>query len=301
MDGLAKFPHLAQRLFNCPLIIHPSKAEVIMAALSERLGLTQIVRINGDVILGAPMAFDQELENESRTRQDAENYRARGYDVIAGVARIEVEGTLVQRNGALRPESGMTGYDGIRQNFIQALGDPGVQGIMLAIDSPGGEVAGCFDLTDQIRAARGSKPIWAVLCENACSAAYALASATDKIIVPRTGVVGSIGVIWMHVDLSQMFEKAGVKVTIVKRGARKADGAPEIPLTGEALAHFQAQIDTIGELFEDVVSRGRGLRTKKIRDMDAATFLGAEGVEVGLADAVMSPDAAFRAMVEAIN
>ena len=290
-----RFPHLAQRLFNRPLMIHPPKAEMIMAALSERLGITQIVRINGDVVLPEPMAFDD--ENESATR----NERRRGYDVFAGIAQIEIEGTLVHKNGTLRPYSGMTGYDGIRENFVEAMNDAAVRGIMLRIDSPGGEVAGVFDLTDLIFSARGEKPIWAVLEENALSAAYSLACAADKIIVPRTGSTGSIGVYWMHVDLSRALDGAGLKVTFVKRGARKVDGAPEVPLEGEALARFQKDIDAVGELFEDTVARGRGLATAKIRDMNAVTFLGAEGVRQRLADAVMAPDAAFRAMVKEIS
>ncbi|TOL42864.1 serine peptidase, partial [Vibrio parahaemolyticus] len=71
-------------------------------------------------------------------------------------------------------------------------------GICLDIDSPGGEVAGCFDLVDLIYELRGKKPIYAILSENAYSAAYAIASAADKIYVPRTGGVGSVGVIVIH-------------------------------------------------------------------------------------------------------
>ncbi|MBM6408916.1 hypothetical protein JNW95_14475, partial [Lacticaseibacillus rhamnosus] len=126
--------------------IHPDKAEVIMGALSERLGLSSIVRINGDVIVPKSMAYDQhedDLENESRT--GAGSYETRGYDVVDGVAMIDIEGTLVQKLGTLRPYSGMMGYDGIRENFARALVDTGVRAIALVIDSPGGEVAGCFD------------------------------------------------------------------------------------------------------------------------------------------------------------
>jgi ClpP class serine protease len=78
----------------------------------------------------------------------------------------------------------MTGYDGIRQAFLTAMEDPDISGICLDIDSPGGEVAGCFDLVDVIYGARGKKPIHAILTESAYSAAYAIASAADRISVP---------------------------------------------------------------------------------------------------------------------
>lgn len=292
-----KFEFLAQRLFNVPLAIAPGKAEVIMAALSQRLGIGQIERLGGNEFV--PLGMDDDYYN-IEFKEEGRNPRT-GYDVVGGVARIEVCGTLVQKLGSLRPYSGMTGYDGIRQNFLMALSDPDVKAIMLDIDSPGGEVAGCFDLVDAIRKGRGEKPIWSILNESAYSAAYAIASAADKIIVPRTGGVGSIGVIWMHVDWSAALTSSGIKVTFFQYGDRKADGHPEIPLSGAAKKRFQADIDSMGELFVETVARNRKISAEAVRDTQAATYLGASGVSQGLADAVMPPDAAFRALLAEIN
>lgn len=296
-----RFGHLATRLFNRPLMIHEAKAEIILAALSERIGVSSIVRINGDVIIPKAMAFDQYDEEGENESGRGGTYQSQGYDVAMGVARLDIEGTLVHKLGTLRPYSGMMGYDGIRENYIRAMEDDGVKAIMLDIDSPGGEVAGCFDLVDAMVEQRGRKPVWAILSECAFSAAYAIASAADRITVPRTGGVGSIGVVWMHCDISEALAGAGIRVTFIKRGANKVDGAAEIPLSGEAQARFQKEIDTVGELFESTVARNRGLSTDKIRDMNASTFLGAEGVSLGLADAVMAPDAAFRALVNELG
>lgn len=287
-----RFGHLAQRLFNTPIAIRPEKAEVIMAALADRLGISRMIRMDGQKMHLEPMALE-----EGRL---GSNPRA-GYDLVEGVAVIPVHGTLVQKLGTLRPYSGMTGYDGIRQNFLSALVDPKADAILLDIDSPGGEVAGCFDLVDTIYRARGEKPIWAVLNESAYSAAYAIASAADRITVPRTGGVGSIGVISMHVDWSAALTDAGIKVTFITYGERKADGHPEIPLSKEALARFQTDINTMGELFVNTVARNRNIAAKKVRDTEAATYLGATGVEQGLADAVMAPDAAFMALLAALD
>ena len=286
-----KFEFLAQRLFNTPLAIAPGKAEVIMAALADRLGVSQIARLNP-----APLAME---DDDADYSAPGRNPRA-GYDVVGGVAIISVCGTLVQKLGSLRPWSGMTGYDGIRQNFLTALTDPDVKAIMLDIDSPGGEVSGCFDLVDAIYRARGKKPIWSILNESAYSAAYAIASAADRIVVPRTGGVGSIGVIWMHMDWSKALTGAGFKVTFITYGETKADGHPEIPLSPEALARFQGDIDTMGELFVTTVARNRNISAKSVRDTQAATYLGAAGVSRGLADTVMAPDAAFRALLAEI-
>ena len=290
-----EFAHLAQRMFNTPIAIHPRKAEIAMAALADRLGITHLMRGDGRPV---PMAFedDEEFVSSRQSRQTD-----LGYDVVAGTAIIPIAGTLVQKQSSLRPYSGMTGYNGIRQAFLTARADSAVSRIALDISSGGGEVAGCFDLVDTIHEARGDKPIAAILTESAYSAAYSIASAADTIYVPRTGGTGSIGVICMHVDLSEALTKAGLKVTfITNTGAdRKTDGHSEIPLSKEALAAFQHEIDTMGALFHDTVARNRGIATSAVRDMRAGTFMGADGVTAGLADAVMAPDAAFAAFLAA--
>lgn len=279
-------PHLAQRLFNTPLALHPRKAEVVMAALTDRFGLTRIQSMSD---------WDDEDDSFSRQARDT------GYDVVEGVAVIPIQGTLVQKLGTLRPYSGMTGYDGIRACFLQALNDSDVKAICLDIDSPGGEVAGCFDLVDEIYAARGSKPVWAILSESAYSAAYALASAADKIIVPRTGGVGSVGVIVMHVDWSQKIKNDGLQVTIITYGDRKAESNPYEPLSETARKAIQSDIDEMGRLFVSTVSRNRGIAEKTVRDTEAACFLGVDGVQLGLADQVAAPDAAFRDLLQLVG
>lgn len=283
------FSHLATRLFNVPIAILPEKAEIVVAALAERLGITHLTRDGVPVSL-APRA-DIVLIDDEPPRGDSD------YDLVGGVAIIPVSGTLVQRSGSLRPYSGMTGYDGIRQNFLMALADPDVRAVVLDIDSPGGEVAGCFDLADAIYAARGQKPIHAILSESAYSAAYALASAADRVSVPRTGGTGSVGVICMHVDFSAALEKAGIAVTLIRYGARKADGNQFEPLSDPAMARFQADIDGMGELFVATVARNRGLPLGQVRATEAGTYLGAAGVDIGFADAVRAPDEAFRELL----
>lgn len=281
---------LAQRLFNTPLALAPDKAEVIVAALAERFG---IARINGrDAIDAAAVHNGTEFALPGRVR---------AYDVVEGVALIPVEGTLVQKLGVMQPYSGMTGYDGIRQMFLSALVDEEVRAIVFDISSPGGEVAGCMDLVDTIRAARGIKPMWSILDECAYSAGYAIASAADRITVPRTGGVGSIGCIAMHVDWSKALSNSGLAVTLVTFGDRKADGAPQLPLSPEARAAYQRQIDLMGEIFVETVARNRNLPAQSVRDQQAALYHGADGVKAGLADAVSAPDAAFSALLDELG
>lgn len=282
---MKNLPHIAQRLFNTPLAITPGKIELVMCALADHFGLAKLFRTDGSVV----------LLGDSYSR--GEPAREREYEVVAGVAIIPITGTLVNKLGSLHPYSGMTGYDGIRALLSMALADPDVRAIVLDIESNGGEVSGCFDLVDAIYAARGDKPIWAILSEQAYSAAYAVASACDRIVVPRTGGTGSVGVILALVDFSRAMDKAGIAVELIIYGDRKADGNEFQALSKEARARFQADVDTMGDLFVETVARNRKLSTAAVRKTQATTFLGAAGVEVGFADAVMAPEEAFRSLL----
>ena len=286
-----RFGHLAQRLFNVPLAIHPAKAEMIVAALADRLG---IARINGT--MPAPLAWD----GDDDFTDPANDLRA-AYDVVQGVALIQIEGTLVAKLGTARPSCGMTGYDGIRTNLLEAVSDRMVKAIVLDIDSPGGEVAGCFDLVDLIAHIRQIKPVYAILTEVAYSAAYAIASACTKIFQPRTGGAGSIGVVTMHVDMSQALSKDGLTVTFIQFGAKKTDGNPYQQLSAPAAERIQAEIDRLGLIFVETVAKNRGLDANAVRDQQATTFHGQDAVTAGLVDQISAPDAAFRAVLSTLS
>jgi ClpP class serine protease len=266
----------AERFLNVPLALLPSEAEKILHAIERSED---------------PRAFV--IESEA-----AEQYRP--YEIVNDVAVVRVGGVLVHEETWFSGFFGEMGYDRIRSAFDQAIEDPAAKAVALHVNSPGGEVAGCFDLADGIFASRGSKPIWAILDENAFSAAFALASAADRIIVPRTGGTGSVGVVCMHVDITAALDKLGVKVITIQYGARKTDYYPTTPLSDAARERMQAETDELGGMFVEMVARNRDISAAAVRKTEAATFLGAAGVNQGFADAVMSPAEAFASLLAEI-
>lgn len=263
-------PHLATRIFDTPLLIAPSKFEVIVAILAPRLGL-----------LADPATQEQGQAAASAT------YQRRSYEVTAdGIAVIPVQGTLVHKAYGLDAMSGLRTYQDIEQEMLDAATDPEIKGILLDVDSPGGEVAGVFDLADTIYAARSTKPVFAVANNDAFSAAYLLASAADRVFVSRTSGVGSIGVIAGHLDVSGADEKAGYKYTVVHAGARKADFNPHRPLSDEARAVLEAKVNRTYELLVQTVARNRGVSEAAIRETEAGLYFGDEATRAGLADQV---------------
>lgn len=286
------YPFTAARVFNTPLLIHPVKGRVIAQALAAQFGITS-VEINGIQPLAGAWSDDADFSEA--------NEPDRGYDLVQGVALIDVSGTLVHRNGGLRPYSGLLGYDSLTRTWLNALADPSVKAIAAVCNSPGGEVSGCFDFADLIYRTRGEKPTLAILDDMAFSACYAIASACEQISVPRTGGTGSVGVVAMHADMSKRLTAEGIKVTIFQYGDRKADGSECIALSDEAREHFQADINEIGQLFDETVARNRNMTTAAVRATQAGTYLGAAGAEMGFADAVMAPDEAFRSLLATLS
>lgn len=222
-----------------------------------------------------------------------DDYRSvyRPYTVQNGVLRVPVQGTLL--NGFPWVTGYATGYDYIAAAMKRGVEDPDVDGIALLIDSPGGEVAGNFDLVDSMYAMRGSKPIRAFAAEDAYSAAYNIASAADTITVTRSGGVGSIGVVTMHMDVSGALEKMGLKVTFIYAGKHKVDGNPFEPLSEDVRDRVQARVDNLYSEFVASVARNRGMDEGAVRATEAATFTAAEAVSNGLADAIGSLDASL--------
>ncbi|MES1953522.1 S49 family peptidase [Salinisphaera hydrothermalis] len=220
---------------------------------------------------------------------------------VAGIAIVSVAGVTVHRNGAIHPTGGTSSYEGLQIQIQMALDNPDVRGIMLDLNSGGGEVAGLFDLVDLIYEGRAQKPIWALIDETGASAAYALASAAHRIVMPRTAQAGSIGVVLGHVDMSSAMEKAGLSVTLIHAGARKVDGNQFAPLSAEAKARLQAEVDQLYSLLTSTVARNRAISESAVRNTQAALFTGQHAVKAGLADEVMASHDALQAFYDHLN
>ncbi len=229
-----------------------------------------------------------------------DDYRQHGeapYPVVDGIAVIEISGVLIYRGGWIGQSSGQTSYEGIAAQIDAAASDSSVRGLALEIDSFGGEVAGVFDLADRIRAIRASKPVWAFVAEHAFSAGYALASQADRILLPRTGAVGSIGVVVMHADLSGELDQDGVRVTLIHSGRHKVDGNPYQPLPDAVRDDIQREIDVLRFLFTETVAAGRAERLSQEAALatEATTYRGVDAVAAGLADEVIDLQRGFAA------
>ena len=295
---------ISQRAFNTPLMVDPAKALAFLSGLGPRI-TGQDITFQGLEVDTADQVEAKMPARASLFGNDlAQRHQRNGsqpFAVVEGIAVIEIAGTLVHRGAWIGQSSGLTSYEGIAAQLQAASADPAVRGIALDIDSFGGEVAGAFDLADRIRSARAQKPVQAFVAEHALSAGYVLASQADRIILPRTGAVGSIGVVALHTDMSGALDQKGIAVTLIHAGIHKIDANPYQPLPEAVHDQMQRELEVVRFLFAETVAAGRGDRLSHAAALatEAAVFRGADAIAAGLADELADPVTAFRAFAAA--
>lgn len=263
--------YLASRLFGTPLLIHRPKLDVILSVVGQRIGMADV-----PVMPSMDMAVYQ---------------RPPAAAAPDGIAVIPIHGSLVKRSLGMEAASGLTSYGEIAAMLDAALVDPQVSGILLDIDSPGGEASGSFELARRVREVAAVKPVWAVANDAAYSAAYAIAASAQRLFVTETGGVGSIGVIALHVDQSVKDAKDGYRFTAVTAGAHKNDYSPHEPLSDTAKTELQGEVDRLYAIFTEHVAVMRGLDLEAVRATEAGLYFGSNAVSQGLADGIQTLEA----------
>jgi len=269
-----------------------------------------LTRLGGRPLAIAPRALDGLLTAGPMFAAGPAMFPARDASPVAshavtdaGIAVVPILGPLVTRGDWLTSLLGASDYGEIASAVEAALADPSARAVLLEIDSPGGEVGGLFDLVDRLVPLReaAQKPLWAVACESALSAAFAIASVAHRLYVTRTAEVGSIGVVAIHVDESIADAMAGLKWTLVHAGDRKIDGNAHEPLSDAAFSAIKADVDALHADLVYVVARNRNMSPDAVRATEAAIYRGQRAVEAGLADKLGTVDLALADLARALD
>ncbi len=178
--------------------------------------------------------------------------------------------------------------DAARSKAIDALiEDETVKAVIVAINSPGGTTAGGEELYEDLRRLAAAKPVVSTIDELGASAAYMTAIATDRIFARRLSIVGSIGVLFQHVNAGKLLDTIGVDLDKVASGPLKAEPDYDEPLEGAPRASIAELVENSFQWFVDIVSDRRGLtRAQTLALADGRIMTGRVGVESGLIDAI---------------
>lgn len=252
--------------------------------------LRELIQIYGAHVRGEKVNF-KALE-EALALATGQPRDPQPYQVENGVAIIPIKSVMTKETSLFSFLFGGTSTARARMAFNSAIADASVQAVVLHIDSPGGSVDGTQELAQAIYAARGKKPIVAFADGMMASAAYWTGSAADAVFMSSdTTVMGSIGVVTAHVDVSRAEEAFGVKVTEITAGEFKRITSSHAPLSEPGRAYIQADLDHIYGVFLEAVGTYRGgLDPQQVHEQMAngRTFRGQLAIKAGLADGVSS-------------
>lgn len=204
------------------------------------------------------------------------------------IAVIDVFGPIFTRADLFSDISGAASLDSLERRVDEALYDDSILAIVLRIDSPGGEVTGTHEFANYLDEACEIKPIVAYVQGMACSAAYWIASATSRIYVDKTAILGSIGVVAAWTDDSKARTAAGLtdyEVVSSQSPKKRLD-----PTQDDGRAELQIQLDGLADIFIDDVAAFRDVsRETVLSDFgQGATFLANDAIKIGMADKISS-------------
>ncbi len=198
-------------------------------------------------------------------------------------AIISVKGVITPRYDFFTFLFGGTALDVLARDLQTALDNDEVDAILLDIDSPGGVAVGPSEMSEMIYKAREKKPVWSYVGRHCCSAAYWLASATEKIVSHQSALLGSIGVVSM-IPVQETHDMRGYKnIEIVSTNAKNKRPDPRTP---EGLKKIRRELDSLENEFITSIAKYRNVAEDTIRKDfgQGGVMIGSEAVSIGMAD-----------------
>jgi protease-4 len=199
------------------------------------------------------------------------------------IAVIPVQGVIYTDD---QTEWGTSMVDDIKNALETALEDDSVKAVVLAVNSPGGEVTAADIIYHEVLKVQKEKPVVVAMTSLGASGAYYIACAADWIVANETTFTGSIGVIIQSLNYEGLFDKVGLNAVVFKSGKFKDMLSGSRPITPEEQAYVEGMVMQVYDRFLGIVSRARDLPADALRDTfaDGRIITGKDAKEAGLVD-----------------
>ena len=264
------YARLLTRLHNAPILMSEDKLRIITEAVTLPL------------LFGKADLIDRTPAQTNATKKEFQNSFEQNGRKLQIITAFD---SLVSKD--VNAASGMSSYESINWAIDNAIAS-GVTDIGFYIDSPGGEATGLFGLTEKIRSLPSRGISTFAFADNATSAAYAIASATQKVYASEIATMGSIAALMVHAEVSKAADASGTTYTIFRSKELKALGASLTPLSDAAKEKFTSMLDVLDTAFNNDVVKGRPqLTVDNIIAMKGASFSAGEALKLKLVDKIV--------------
>ncbi len=216
------------------------------------------------------------------------------------IALVTQEGDITRGNESDNgfDETGITASGAIR-TMREVEEDSTIQGVILRINSPGGDGIASDDILHEAKRLSQKKPTVISMSDDAASGGYFIAMTGDPVLAYSNTLTGSIGVFFGKVDLQELYKKIGLKKDLFTRGRFAAIDSEAKPLTGEERAKLRTEIEEFYQGFVQRVADGRKRRYDDIEPLaQGRVWLGSQAKKNGLIDEIGGLDRAVALVKE---
>ena len=220
------------------------------------------------------------------------------------VVRIKLNGVIASstHRGGIFDEVNPYSAQAVLDRVHAAEADDDVVGIMLEINSPGGEVTMSdilFDAIMRFRKSDTNRFVYALVGDMAASGGYYVAAAANKIMAHPTSWTGSIGVIVPNYNAYELASKVGIASVPITSGENKNMLDMFQPTNAAHTAIIKRAVDQAYDRFLEVIEKGRGMERKDILPYaDGRILTAKDALEAKLIDAIGYEEDAYRAICE---
>ena len=176
----------------------------------------------------------------------------------------------------------------------EVASDPLIKGVVVRIDSPGGEVAASDEIWREMNLLSKKKPVVISMSDLAASGGYYMAMTGDAIVAYPETQTGSIGVVFGKPNLHGLYDKLGISKDSVERGRHADIDSDYTPLTPEEREVLRAGID---ESYRDFLDKVAAARRRKVEEIEPVAqgrvWLGSQARDRGLVDELGGLDTAI--------
>lgn len=248
-------------------------------------------------VRSAKVLNDLKQKSSDTAKQNLEQMVGKSMDTIAVpdtdyIGQLDIVGTIQGSESLTDYAMTQSQYNHtLYMKFVdQMMEDPNNKGIFLYVDSPGGTVYHSDELYLKLMQykEKTSRPIYAYFANQACSGAYYISMAADKIYANRNCWTGSIGVIISLMNYEKMLEKVGVSEIDITSGKNKTIGSAAHEMTKEQKAILQSLVDEAYDQFTGIVATGRNMDINQVKELaDGRIYSALQAKGANLVDEIM--------------